>query len=397
MMPVRVAHITTIDLTLRAMLLPQLRRLREAGFEVTGISAPGDSVTLLEAEGIRHISWPHATRAWHPKADVRAFFELLAILRHERFDIVHTHNPKPGIMGRVAGRLAGVPCVVNTVHGLYATPDDRMRRKAPILTVESLASRFSDVEMYQSEEDLAWALRVGVVARSKGVLLGNGVDVSRFDPAAVPPQRLTQLRRELGIPEDARVVGTVGRLVAEKGFRELFAAARRVSEDHPDVWFLIVGPRDPDKWDALGPEDLEALGDRVVITGWREDVRDLLGLMDVFVLASWREGVPRSAIEAAAMARALVLTDIRGCREVVRHEVEGLLVPVRDAPALTAAITSLLEDSPWRMRLGEAARARAVARFDERRVADKVVDRYRRLLASKGRLLPLPEPVDTLR
>ena len=392
-MPVRVAHIATIDLTLRAMLLPQLLCLRDAGFEVVGISGPGDSVQELESEGIRHIPWPHATRAWDLGADVRAFLELLAIFRRERFDIVHTHNPKPGVMGRIAGRIAGVPCVVNTTHGLYATPDDPLKRKAPVLALEWLAARVSDLELYQSEEDLTWARRIGLVSRSKGILLGNGVDLSRFDPAVVPTERLTQLRREFGIPSDAVVIGTVGRLVAEKGFRELFAAARRVCEAYPHVWFLIVGPKDPDKWDALGSEDVEAIGDRVVVTGWREDVRDLLGMMDVFVLASWREGVPRAAIEAAAMGRALVLTDIRGCREVVRHHMEGMLVPVRDGAGLAAAISTLVDDARLRERLGGAARARALVRFDERRVKEIVVAHYRRLLASKGRAIAPEEKV----
>jgi len=382
--PVRVAHVTTIDLTLRAMLLPQLRRLAEAGFEVVGISAPGGSARELEAEGIRHIPWPHATRAWDPRADVRAFFELLTIFRRERFDLVHTHNPKPGVMGRIAGRLAGVPGVVHTTHGLYATPDDPPKRKIPVLAVEWLASRFSDLELYQSQEDLVWARRIGLVDRSKGVLLGNGVDLSRFDPAVLSKERLERLRRELGIPSHAVVVGTVGRLVVEKGFHELLAAARRVCRDHPDVWFLVVGPNDPDKWDALRAEDLQTVGDHVVFTGWRDDVRDLLGLMDVFVLASWREGVPRSAIEAAAMERALVLTDIRGCREVVRHDVEGILVPARDGAALEAAITSLVRDGRLRERLGRAARVRALERFDERRVTETVLVNYRRVLASKG-------------
>ena len=137
----KVAHLTTVDLTLRFLLLGQLRRLRDEGFEVTGISAPGPWTAELEAEGIRHLPWPHATRSWDPRADARAFAELLAILRRERFDVLHTHNPKPGVLGRLAGRLTGVPVVVNTVHGLYATPDDRLAKRALVLGMERLAAR----------------------------------------------------------------------------------------------------------------------------------------------------------------------------------------------------------------------------------------------------------------
>jgi glycosyltransferase involved in cell wall biosynthesis/ribosomal protein S18 acetylase RimI-like enzyme len=388
-----VAHITTVDLTLRFLLLPQLRRLRAEGYEVTGISAPGPWTDDLKAEGIRHVPWLHASRAWNPIGDARAFAELVAILRRERFDLVHTHNPKPGVLGRIASRLVGTPVVVNTVHGLYATPEDRVLKRLPILAAERLAARFSDLELYQSEEDLRWARRIGLVRPARSALVGNGTDLRRFDPEAVAARR-AGLRRALGLPEGAVVVGTVGRLVAEKGYRELFKAARLVRSTHPDVRFLVVGAPDADKADAIGEAEIDGARSDVVLTGWRPDVRDLLGAMDVFVLPSWREGVPRSAIEASAMALPLVLTDIRGCREVVRHGVEGLLVPPRSPHSLASAISALVEDPGLRARMGQAARRRAAERFDERRVEDAVVNAYRRLLERRGLFAP-PFPVSS--
>jgi glycosyltransferase involved in cell wall biosynthesis/ribosomal protein S18 acetylase RimI-like enzyme len=377
--PLNVAHLTTTDLTLRYLLLGQLRRLVAEGHQVTGISAPGPHAAALEAEGVRHLPWRNATRSWNPVADVRALAELVALLRRERFDLVHTHNPKPGVLGRVAARLAGVPLVVNTVHGLYATPEDRLGKRAAVLGLEWLAGRCSDLELYQSEEDLRWAGRLGLARRGRGHLLGNGTDLGHFDPALVPPERVAALRRQLGLPADALVVGAVGRLVAEKGCRELFAAAAAVRQADPTVRFLAVGAPDLDKADAIGQAELARAAGDVLVTGWRDDVRDLLAVMDVFVLASWREGMPRSAIEAAAMGKALVLTDIRGCREVARHDREALLVPPRDPGALAAAISRLADDPALRARLGAAARSRALERFGEAQVAERVVRHYRRL------------------
>jgi glycosyltransferase involved in cell wall biosynthesis/ribosomal protein S18 acetylase RimI-like enzyme len=377
--PLRVAHLTTTDLTLRYLLLGQLRRLAAEGHEVTGISAPGPHAAALEAAGIRFLPWRNATRSWNPVADVRALAELVALLRRERFDLVHTHNPKPGVLGRVAARLAGTPLVVNTVHGLYATPEDRLRKRAAVLGLEWLAGRCSDLELYQSEEDLAWAGRLRLARKGRSHLLGNGTDTGFFDPAQVPPERAAALRRELGLPADALVVGAVGRLVAEKGYRELFAAARAVRQADPRVRFLAVGTPDLDKADAISEAELAAAAGDVLVTGWRDDVRDLLAVMDVFVLASWREGMPRSAIEAAAMGKALVLTDIRGCREVARHDREALLVPPRDPGALAAAISRLAADPALRERLAAAARRRAQERFSEKDVAERVVAHYRRL------------------
>jgi len=390
---IRVAHVTTVDLSLRFLLLRQLCKLREEGFEVTGISAPGPWATDLEANGIRHIPWTNATRSWNLRADARAFAELLRILQREHFHLVHTHNPKPGVMGRIAARVAGVPCVVNTVHGLFVTPEDRALKRLPVLALERLAARFSDLELYQSEEDLRWARRIGLVSLEKSVLLGNGVDLSHFDPSSVPSSRLADLRQELGIPAGAPVVGTMGRLVAEKGYRELFGAARAVRASIPDVRFLVLGDTDPEKADTLSRTEVERSGDHVVLAGWRGDVRDLLALMDVFVLASWREGLPRSAVEAAAMARPLVLTDIRGCREVARNEREGILVPPRSPESLADAILRLLRGPELRTRLGTAARARALQRFDERRVADTVAATYRALLARKAVMAAPDEPI----
>lgn len=390
--PIRIAHVTTSDVTLRFILLENLRRFCDEGLEVIAISAPGRWVRELESTGIRHIPWPHATRAWDPRSDARAFLELLAIFSRERFDLVHTHNPKPGVMGRIAARLAGVPCVVNTVHGFYATPEDPFAKRSAVLTLERLAALCSDLELYQSAEDLKWARRLGVVSTSKGMLLGDGGPLSRFDPATVPSKRVRELRAQLGISPDALVVGTVGRLVAEKGYREFIAAAHTVRMAFPQAVFLAVGDRDPAKPDALSGAEIEAASADVIFTGLREDVRDLLALMDVFVLASWREGLPRSALEAAAMSVPLVLTDIRGCREIVRSDEEGILVPPRDAGALARAIVELLGDPKRRERMSSVLRARTLERFDERKVAETLTRAYADLLARKGLQVPANKP-----
>jgi glycosyltransferase involved in cell wall biosynthesis/ribosomal protein S18 acetylase RimI-like enzyme len=388
--PIRVAHVTTVDLTLRFLLMGQMKRLRDEGFEVLGISSSGPWVAAIQAEGIHHVPWRSATRSWAPSADVRALGELVSILRRERVHVLHTHNPKPGILGRIAARLAGVPIVVNTVHGLYAMPEDPWPKRVAVLGLERVAARFSDRELYQSEEDLRWARRIGLVSPGRSVFLGNGTDVTTFDPDAVPVERMSAIRTELGIPDGAVVVGTVGRLVAEKGYRELFAAARRVRDEQAEVVFLVVGDHDTAKSDSIPAPEIERARADVAFAGWREDVRELLAIMDVFVLPSWREGVPRSAIEAAAMGRPMVVTDIRGCREVVRDGIEGILVAPRDPQRLAEAILELVRDPALRERMGKAARSRAEDRFDERRVLETVVRTYRELLVEKGVSVPGP-------
>lgn len=376
----RVAVVCTVDLSLKLLLLPQLRALREEGFDVTAISAPGPWHHTVEAAGIRFLPWRSVTRAWDPRADLAALRELVRILRHERFDLVHTHTPKAGVLGRLGARIAGAGAVVNTVHGFYAMPDDPLPKRAAVMTAEALASHLSDLELFANHEDLEWMRRIPLARSAHSDVLSTSVDLSHFDPARVPPRRRAELRRELGIAGDAPVVLAVARLVEEKGWRELFDAAASIRARSPEVRFVGVGGPEPVKATAIAPAELELARKHVILTGWREDVRDLMAIADVFALPSWREGMPGCAVEAAAMGLPMVLTDIRGCREVGRHGIEALMVPPRDPRALTAALETLLGDPALRTRIGAAARTRALDRFDETRTHRQIASSYRALL-----------------
>ena len=369
----RVAHLATADVSLRYLVLPQLLAVHDAGGEAIGISGPGPFVPELRARGVRHIALGASTRGMDVGADLRAAVQLWRVLRRERPDVLHTHNPKPGIYGRIVGRLAGVPVIVNTVHGLYATADDPWPRRLIVYGLEAMASRFSSAELVQNEEDLALLTRWGISARRKTTLLGNGVDLVRFAPLAPAAAVRAEVRAELGLDADATLIGFVGRLVREKGLPELFEAAATQA----GTTLLCIGPEDPDKPDALSPAEravAEAAGVRFL--GMRDDVDRLYRAMDLFVLPSHREGFPRSAMEAAACGLPVVATDIRGCRQVVAPGETGLLVPVRDAAALGEAIAELAADPARRAAMGVAARRRAEACFDERQVVERVLAAY---------------------
>jgi glycosyltransferase involved in cell wall biosynthesis len=380
-----VLHLTTVDLSLAKLLLPQLIAFREAGCDVVGVSAPGPYIEELEAAGIRHVPLSRSTRAADVRADLAAAAEFLAICRRLRPDVVHTHNPKPGIYGRIAARLAGVPVVVNTVHGLYAQPDDPSAKRAIVYGLERVAATCSDAELLQNPEDLPVLRRLRVPER-KLHLLGNGVDLSRFDPGKHTATR-ARTRPELGVRSDDVVVGLVGRLVAEKGYREVFDAAHQLRTTHPHARFVVIGPPDLDKPDAITQDELDraATDAGVEFLGMRDDVERLYPAMDLYVLASHREGFPRSAMEAAAMGLPIVATDIRGCRQVVDHNVTGLLVPARDPASLAAAIGHLVASADRRRAMGEAGRRKAVAEFDDRRQVRTTLAVYERELARSRR------------
>lgn len=382
----KIAHLTTVDMSLRLLLFPQLRAVVEAGGEAVGISAPGPWVPELESAGIRHVALGSSTRGVDWRADLRAMIELWKVLRRERPDVLHTHNPKPGIYGRILGRLAGVPVVVNTVHGYYATPDDPLAKRLIVYVLESIAARFGDVELFQNPEDLALAERLRLVPSGKAHLLGNGVDLQRFRPGDSHAER-SDLRSEWGLSEADVVVGVVGRLVEEKGYVELFEAMASLSES---AVLVVAGPDDETKPDALPREIIESARDRGVrFLGLRHDVESLYRAFDLFVLPSHREGFPRAAMEAAASGLPIIATDIRGCRQVVDHGETGLLVPVRDAAALAEAIGRLVGDADTRRAMAGRARNKAEREFDEDRVVDIVMREHRRQWERRGRRWPL--------
>ena len=358
------------------LLGPQLTAFADAGYDVIGMSAPGPHVEKLEATGVRHVALDALTRSTKPTQDVAAFAQISRALRELRPDILHTHNPKPGILGRIAGRITGVPLIVNTQHGLYAQPGDRRRRRWPVYASERLAASFGDLELVQNPEDVDTLVEQLHVPSDKVRLLGNGVDLGRFDPAEVPSDARGRLRREWGIADDEMLCLMVGRLVQEKGVVELLEAAHLLHQRGVRARLVVVGPVEPDKSDAIDATTIgRALAEGVVMTGTRTDMPECYAAADVFVTASWREGIPRSAMEAAVMGLPAVATNIRGNRQVVVDEETGFLVPVRDAQSLSAAIERL-SDAGLRDRLAVAARERAVVEFDQQRVIDRTLDAY---------------------
>jgi glycosyltransferase involved in cell wall biosynthesis len=385
---VKVAHLTTVDMSLRYLVMPQLLAIRDAGGEPVGISAPGPWVPELEAAGIRHIPLESSTRRMDLLADLRAARELWSILRRERFDVLHTHTPKPGFYGRVLGRLAGVPVVVNTVHGLYATEHDHWLKRAVVYGLEAIASRFSHAELVVSPEDLELLQRWRISPRTHSKLIGNGVDLTRFNPARFDAKARRRIRESVGVEDDQIVVCVVGRLVVEKGYLELFEATKTLDDRYA---ILAIGPHDPEKADALPERALnEAQAAGVRFLGMRDDIDDLHAASDIFVLPSHREGLPIAAIEATASGLPIIATDIRGCRQVVDHGRNGLLIPVRNAKALTAAIIRLGDDPETRSRMAQTGREKAEAEYDERRIVETVIGTYSDVARRKGLRLGFP-------
>lgn len=364
----KICQLCAVDFTMARLLLPLLVALKARGHEVVAICSPGPLLERVEAAGIR-IRPVAIERSMNPLAAWRSARALRRVMDEERFDIVHVHTPVASLVGRFAAWRARVPLVAYTAHGFYFHEHMGWLQQTAFIALEWLAGRTTDLLMTQSQEDADFARRAGLVAGTIAAI-GNGVDPACFHPRSVEERLAT--REALATPADAPVILMVGRLVAEKGYPELFAAMKRV-----DAHLWVAGARLASDHarpvDAALAEDAELAG-RVHLLGERDDIAEVMAAADLFTLPSHREGMPRSIIEAMMTGLAVVATDIRGSREEVVDGTTGLLVPVGDADALAGALAALAADPARRAALGATGRARALDLYDEAKVIARQID-----------------------
>ena len=386
-----VIHVATADMGLRFLLLNQMRAIQAAGYRVLGISSDGPYCAEVAAAGVPVLPIT-MHREISPGGDVVALARLVQAFRRLRPTIVHTHNPKAGLLGQLAARLARVPIVINTLHGFHFHAGSSARERRFYVAIERLAARCSHAILSQNREDMQTAVDSRICSPDLISYLGNGIEVGHFDRSRLDPHTQAALRASLHIPADAQVIGAVARLVVVKGYHELFAAFRDLAGSRPNLHLLVVGPEEPAKADGLSFQTAADYGiaERTHFTGLRRDVFELYGLMDVFAHAAHREGIPRAPMEASAMGIPIVAADVRGTREAVFHGQNGLLVPVHDAPALALSLARLLDDPTLRHALGTLGHRIAVREFDEQVVFERVLATYERLLKERGNIAPNP-------
>jgi len=388
---IHVLSVTTVDVTMEKLVGGLLRALREEGYAVEGACADGPYAEGLRAEGFRMYPIAFTRRVVSFRHPI-AFAQLVSLIRRRRYHVVHVHTPVAQVLGRIAARLTGVPLVIYTSHGFQFHESRPRWAQWAIRRVERWLGRWAtDLLFAQSSEDAQAAVGMGFMPPERVIWIGNGVDIARYGPTPTTPIR----RQALGLRDADCVVGFIGRVVREKGVLELMDAMARVHAVVPDARLVVIG-------DTLASDDEAGVkaGIRlkiaqygmdaaVIFAGFRDDVPALLPLLDVFVLPSWREGMPRTIIEAMASGLPVVATDIRGCREEVVDGETGLLVPPRDAAALAEALIRLLTDRALARRMGAAGRQRAVNLYDERLVIDRQLQAYRVMLQGLGVTLPM--------
>lgn len=361
----KVCQVCAVDFTLRNFLLPLIDKQISRGWEVINVCSFGKQIDDLHAKGYK-IQLINFSRSFNVISHIKSTWLLLKFFQKESFDVVHVHTPVVSLIARLAAYLAKVPCVIYTAHGFYFHENMNKFKYYIFVFLEIIFGKFTNLLFTQSLEDAESAVRLRIMSKDKTFTIGNGVNLKRFSRT-----NLT-FNKDFDFPQNAYVVGMIGRLVKEKGVLEFLEAAKLVSKKNSNIHFMLVGSRlESDHSQAVDDKIKTCkidLGERLILTGLRYDIPELLSQMNAFCLPSWREGMPRTIIEAMAMQIPVIATDIRGSREEVVQNETGLLVPCKNPMALANAICKLANDLQLSRKMGDLGNKRAVKYFDESKV-----------------------------
>lgn len=359
--------------------------LNKAGWDVSLMSGPVDLPSQdrrkqIEKQGVEYIHMPDLVRNVHPFKDLEAFYKMYRLLRKRKFDIVHTHTSKAGFLGRLAAWLARTPLIIHTPHGHVFFGYFGAFKTRIILSLEKWISRITGQMVALTSGEKRDYVKYGVCDTEKITVICSGIELNKFKEASWSEKRT--LRKELGIPENAKIVGTVGRLVPVKGPVFLIDAAKFVLSKHPNTFFLFVGDGEL-KHELVKRARKLDIEHQVLFVGWRDDVARILSLFDIFVFPSLNEGMGRVLVEAMTLGKPIVASDVGGIPDLVIHGKNGFLVCPKNPLELAKGIKILIEDKNQREHMGECGKEMAW-NFSKDKMIEEIVKLYSELMSRKN-------------
>lgn len=385
----KIAFLSHVDYSLYLFRLPIMLELKRQGWRVYAICPRGSISDKFKEFGIEHVEYKIERKSLNPIKEIKVLLDLYNVLKSLNLDILHTFAYKPNIYGTIAGKLAKVPIIINLIEGLGSLyVEDNLKVRILRTIIENLSKitfRLPNKCIVINSDDMNYLISKRILPKEKGILIKSvGVDTEEFDPKKINPQRIEALRKELMLGDDQVIVLMISRLLIHKGILEYFKSAEILKEKYGDkVEFLIAGDFDPGNPYNISKEILLSFIERKIIKflSWRNDIKELLAISDIFVLPSYyREGIPRTLLEAASMKKPIITTNSVGCREVVEDGKNGFLVPVKDYNSLAKSIEILINDENKRKEFGEYSREKVIKEFDVRKVLKQYLDLYNSLL-----------------
>lgn len=379
MKSVKLIRITTVPSSLRVLLRHQLKFM-SAFYDVLAVSSPEKMLEEVAIhEGVRTAS-VGMTRSITPLRDLQALWKLYRLFRKEKPAIVHTHTPKAGLLGMMAGRLAGVPIRMHTVAGMPLMVSKGLKKRV-LQTVERLTYSCA-TGVYPNSKNLAeYIFRNQFCKQKKLKVLGNGssngIDTDFFQLTPAIESSANELKKRFHFRESDFIFLFIGRLVKDKGIEELVDAFTQLKKTHPEIKLLLVGPYEQD----LDPISEKTIGrieidPNIVHEDFQHDVRPYLAVSHALAFPSYREGFPNVPMQAGCFNLPLIVTDINGCNEIVEHGKNGLIIPVKDSAALSDAMLTLLADKLLYSTLKKNAREMIVEKYDQKKLWNLLLDEY---------------------
>lgn len=359
----------------------QAQFMQQQGYQViTASGGPFPKEEIPQLKGVRFIPQPHLVRPISIKEDLLALRDMIRLIRKERPDIIHSHTPKAGLMGMLAGWLCRVPIRIHTVAGLPLLVHSGFKRKVLNL-VERITYRCATYVYPNSHRLRDTIISLKLASPDKLRVIGdgssNGINVQHFCKELLAKELVDSIRKQLG---GSFTFIFVGRIVRDKGICELVEAFTRLQQEHPDARLLLVGDFEQ-KLDPL-PEDVYHTiqsHPAIYCAGWQNDVRPWFAAADALAFPSYREGFPNVVMQAGAMELPCVVSDINGCNEIIIEEENGLIIPSHDAPALYQAMKRMIEDKALYMHCQQNARPLIASRYKQEDVWQATLEMYRSL------------------
>ena len=380
----RVAFLSHIDLNLYLFRCRLMKEVLARNCTVYAFVPRGRFSEELEKEGIVVVDYSVNRKSLNPFGALRTILSIAKLLKEHRIDLLHTFTFKPNVFGSIAGAWAQVPVIINHVTGLGFVYTENSFHARVLRLVSNLLYRIafscSSHAIFQNGDDISLLGRLGK-QHKQSVIVSSGVNIEQFNPGRFSGEDKDRVRRALSIGKDTSIITIIARLNRHKGVKEFIEAAQKITTDRIDCVFLIVGWIDqgnPASFEASFIE--QSASEMVRFLGERDDIPELLSVTDIYVLPSYREGTPRTVLEAMAMGKPVITTDVPGCRETIIHEESGILISPQDTAALTDALRVLLLDKKKREEMGNAARKRAVKKFSDTVVNNEILGLYAQLM-----------------
>lgn len=381
----KLIRIATVPISLKVLLKHQLRFMNKH-YEVLAVSSPDKELEEIgKYEGVR-IAAVSMTRAITPWKDGLALLQLYRLFKKEKPEIIHTHTPKAGLLGMIAGRMARVPVRMHTVAGLPL-----MENKGFTKTILEYVERLTyscATKVYPNSAVLSkFIIKKKYCKVDKLKVLGNGssngIDTNYFKLTDEVQKAAKELRTFLQLTESNFVYVFIGRLVKDKGIEELVAAFLAMKKKYSNVKLLLLGTYEP-HLDPLAPETTTAIkaDPDIIYVDFKQDIRPYLAVSHVLAFPSYREGFPNVPMQAGGMHLPCIVTDINGCNEIIEHEQNGLLIPAKNIQALESAMVQLLTDKPLYNKLKSNARKMITERYDQQLLWNLLLKEYELQLQS---------------